>query len=50
MECDDCDGTGESANPGQACFICDGTGEMCDACGESFAVCDGSCRDDDGDE
>jgi len=26
------------------CFTCDGTGEMCDCCGESTAVCE--CRDD----
>lgn len=25
------------------CFICDGTGQKCQACGESEAVCDGYC-------
>ena len=29
------------------CFICDGTGLMCDVCGESEAACD--CGEDGGD-
>lgn len=44
MTCNDCDGSGDSAKKGQACFRCGGTGELCDACGESceggiHAVC-----------
>lgn len=27
------------------CFLCDGTGMKCSCCGESSAVCDGSCED-----
>ena len=27
------------------CFVCDGTGEMCDCCGESIKVCE--CEEDD---
>lgn len=35
MTCNDCEGSGDSANKGQACFHCGGTGELCDGCGES---------------
>lgn len=34
MKCADCAGTGESENKGQPCFMCGGSGEMCDVCGE----------------
>jgi len=29
----------------RTCFICDGTGEMCNICGESAAVC--KCKEED---
>ena len=35
MKCEACDGTGESANKGQRCFFCNGTGGKCDVCGEA---------------
>lgn len=35
MKCDSCEGTGKSANKGQACFLCNGSGSMCDVCGEA---------------
>jgi len=35
MQCEDCKGTGESANKGEACFMCNGTGTVCDKCGEA---------------
>lgn len=35
MKCEACNGKGESANAGQACFLCDGTGAKCDVCGEA---------------
>lgn len=35
MKCEDCDGTGESEIKGKPCFVCNGTGEMCDVCGEA---------------
>ena len=41
MDCVDCKGTGKSANEGQGCFVCNGTGLMCDVCGEAIDVCDG---------
>jgi hypothetical protein len=56
MICDDCKGSGEggaSATTGKTmpCFRCDGTGELCDRCGESTAVCEGeACRDDEEDD
>lgn len=31
------------------CYECNGTGEMCDVCGEAINVCDGI-HDDDSDE
>ena len=43
-ECEDCGGSGKSAKPGTPCFRCDGTGLICDRCGESEAAC--SCEDD----
>lgn len=46
MKCSDCDGIGEIINPsdpGQPCFFCNGTGELCDHCGEAIDVCDGLC-------
>lgn len=27
------------------CFRCNGTGELCDVCGEAADVCDGFCND-----
>jgi len=38
MVCTDCGGD----DPG--CFRCDGTGELCDHCGESTSFCEGDCR------
>lgn len=35
MKCEDCNGTGESSKAGKPCFICDGSGELCDVCGEA---------------
>lgn len=35
MKCNSCDGTGESANKGQNCFECNGSGLICDECGEA---------------
>lgn len=35
MICEACKGTGKSAKPGVACFMCNGGGEMCDKCGEA---------------
>jgi hypothetical protein len=35
MICDNCDGTGKSqTGSGCNCFICNGTGHLCDVCGE----------------
>lgn len=42
MKCDDCEGTGKSENVGQRCFMCNGSGQMCDICGGACA------KDDDG--
>jgi hypothetical protein len=33
--------------PERACFACDGTGQMCNICGESERVC--RCEDEEGD-
>lgn len=30
----------------RSCFECDGTGSMCNTCGEASDVCDGSCEED----
>ena len=52
MDCPDCKGTGGSTSPSgtvKPCWRCDGSGELCDACGESVAVCKGDCRDEDED-
>lgn len=27
------------AGPAKPCFLCDGSGQMCDVCGESESVC-----------
>jgi len=36
MTCKNCQGTGESpVNPNLPCIICDGSGSLCDVCGES---------------
>lgn len=35
MTCEACKGTGKSAKPGMPCFMCNGSGEMCDRCGEA---------------
>lgn len=57
MQCEDCNGVGKVTREEFEldgikypkamvnCFFCDGTGEMCDHCGESRACCDGSCQD-----
>lgn len=37
MNCHDCEGSGESNNPGQCCFFCNGSGTLCDRCGEPCA-------------
>lgn len=59
MICDMCDGKGTVMRESMkvngkllggtriTCFKCDGTGEICDCCGESQVVCAGSCQDDD---
>jgi RecJ-like exonuclease len=49
MECPDCKGTGKS-DPHCICFRCDGSGELCDVCGESCEeigqnVCDSCTRE-----
>lgn len=36
MNCESCKGTGQSANAGQPCFFCNGSGQMCDGCGEAM--------------
>lgn len=58
MDCPDCQGEGDIArkactvdgikypNAVVKCWKCDGTGEICDHCGESVAVCDGDCNDE----
>jgi hypothetical protein len=47
MKCDDCDGTGKGGGEdGKPCFRCDGTGELCDVCGEAMDAC--LCEEDDG--
>ena len=35
MKCEACNGTGKSAKKDQSCFMCNGTGSMCDICGEA---------------
>lgn len=61
MDCPDCEGEGTVLRkkcrvdgieyPAMVvnCWRCDGSGELCDACGESVAVCKGYCRDEDED-
>lgn len=44
MDCSNCKGTGKTTNSKGTvlnCWECDGTGEKCDNCGESSAVCNG---------
>ena len=38
MKCESCNGSGQSSNPGQDCFFCNGSGKMCDCCGEALSV------------
>lgn len=51
MDCPDCKGMGKTIADRATskahevnCFRCDGTGELCDHCGESVAVCEGYCN------
>lgn len=58
MDCQNCNGTGTVLRKAFKqdgisypettvnCFVCNGTGEMCDVCGESIDVCDGIHDDD----
>jgi len=34
MKCESCDGKGKD-DAGKTCFACDGSGEICDICGEA---------------
>lgn len=50
MKCEACNGTGKSSENEQDCFLCDGSGELCDKCGEASAepgenICS-KCRDE----
>jgi RecJ-like exonuclease len=50
MNCEACNGTGKSANPGQPCFLCNGNGRKCDICGEAVndvieEICD-ACKEE----
>lgn len=38
-KCESCDGSGKGSNDEQDCFDCNGTGEMCDVCGEAINAC-----------
>lgn len=61
MDCKNCNGEGEVIRKAfkqdgisypkmtVRCYECNGTGEMCDVCGEPINVCDGI-HDDDSDE
>ena len=58
MMCSNCNGTGEVLRKTCTvdgiqypevivrCFVCDGSGELCDACGESLEAC--ICDDNEG--
>lgn len=58
MDCPDCDGEGRIERKACTvdgikyptvqvnCWRCDGTGELCDKCGESAAFCEGDCDDE----
>jgi len=36
MECEFCNGSGDGLKPGDGrCSICNGSGEVCDVCGEA---------------
>jgi len=35
MTCPECNGTGDSGKPGLRCFFCNGSGSLCDQCGEA---------------
>ncbi len=60
MECKNCKGEGRVVRkafkqdgieyPAMTvnCFECNGTGEMCDYCGEASDVCQGQCAEEDG--
>lgn len=65
-DCENCGGTGKVQVPAPVppgakkpkkpqtvtanCFNCNGTGEICDICGEAINVCDGIHDDDEDDE
>lgn len=34
MKCHNCDGLGDGGNGQDTCFICNGSGTLCDICGE----------------
>ena len=44
MKCPDCDGSGDGGVDHHSCFLCDGSGTLCDRCGEAAdagaALCD----------
>jgi RecJ-like exonuclease len=53
-KCENCEGTGTVSlpeHPGRVttCFFCNGTGEMCDICGEAINICEGIHDDDEND-
>jgi len=45
MKCENCHGTGEGSTEFSACFICDGSGTLCDICGEASDADIDTCPD-----
>lgn len=45
MKCDTCDGTGTGRTEKDWCSICDGTGFLCDICGEAAEAGADTCDD-----